>query len=299
MKKDVAVRWCAARLEVGEGPRWIDGRLVLVDILAGALHETDGDRPGPLRQLHRLSVPLGAVAPVAGAAGSWIVAAGRGFALLDRSGGLDWLARPARGGVAPRRMNDGVCDPFGRFWAGCTAWDTTPGAGALFRVDTDGAVTQVLDGITTPNGPAFSPDGRLLYLADSDRRVVDRFPVDPVTGALGERSPFVTFDAGGPDGMTVDVEGNLWVAVWGCGEVRQFTPAGVLKAVVAVPAPQVTAPCLGGPAGTRLFITTAGYGRAADAADGCGDVFAVDVPTPGVPAATFGPLTRGGGRPGP
>lgn len=292
--KDVAARWCAAQLEVGEGPRWIDGRLVLVDILAGTLYEIDGGRPGSLRQLHRLDVPLGAVAPVAGAPGSWIVAAGRGIALLDRSGELDWLARPAKGGLAARRMNDGVCDPFGRFWAGCTAWDTTPDAGALFRVDTDGTVTQVLDGITTPNGPAFSPDGTLLYLADSDRGVVYRFPVDPVTGELGRRSAFVTFEAGGPDGMTVDVDGNLWVAVWGCGEVRQFDPDGGLKAVVTVPASQATAPCLGGPEGTRLFITTARYGRNAGADDSWGDVFAIDVLTPGIPAAAFGPLKCGG-----
>ncbi|MFF4501641.1 SMP-30/gluconolactonase/LRE family protein [Streptomyces sp. NPDC001401] len=292
--KDIAVHWCAAQLEVGEGPRWIDGRLVLVDIPSGTLYEADGDEPGPLRQLHRLEVPLGAVAPVAGAPGQWIVAAGRGIALLDRSGELDWLARPAKGGQAARRMNDGVCDPFGRFWAGCTAWDTTPGAGALFRVDTDGTVSQVLDGITTPNGPAFSPDGTLLYLADSDRSVVDRFPVDPVTGELGERLAFLTFAAGGPDGMTVDVEGNLWVALWGCGEVRQFTPDGALKTVVTVPAPQVTAPCLGGPEGRKLFITTARYGLGADAGGGCGDVFAADVCTPGLPAASFGPLTRGG-----
>ncbi|MDH6108188.1 sugar lactone lactonase YvrE [Kitasatospora sp. MAP12-15] len=297
--KDTAVRWCGSRLDVGEGPRWVDGRLVLVDIMAGALYETDGDRPAPLRRLHRLEVPLGAAAPVAGAPGTWIVAAGRGIALLDRSGELDWLARPAKGGRAPRRMNDGVCDPFGRFWAGCTAWDTTPGAGALFRVDTDGTVTEVLDGLTTPNGPAFSPDGALLYLADSHHRVVYRHPVDPVTGELGERSAFLAFDLGAPDGMTVDVDGNLWVALWGCGEVRQFTPDGVLKAVLTVPVPQVTAPCLGGPGGRRLFVTTAGYGRGDDATDGSGEVFAFDVLTPGASAAAFRPLARGGaGGPG-
>jgi sugar lactone lactonase YvrE len=294
----VAARFCAAQLEVGEAPRWIDGRLVFVDLLSGVLYENDGRRESPARRMHSLPVPLGAVAPVAGSPGAWIVAAGRGIAVLSATGHLDWLGRPARGGSAPRRMNDGGCDPSGRFWACCTAWDTTPDAGALFRVDHDGTVIQVLDGLTIPNGPAFTRDGTRMYLADSHRRVVHQYSVEPVTGDLGEGVLFRRFDAGSPDGMTVDVDGNLWVALWGCGEVRQYAPDGAHRATVRVPARQPTAPCLGGPDGTTLYITTARYGLGANATDVCGDIFAVDVVTPGVPAARFGQsVVRAGSGP--
>jgi sugar lactone lactonase YvrE len=289
-----AALWSRADLELGEGPRWVDGRLVLVDILSGTLLETGGDRPDGLRRLCAIDEPLGAVAPVAGTPGRWIAAAGTGVALLGADGSLEWLDRTAAAGPVARRMNDGVCDPAGRFWATCMAWDATPGEGALFRVDQGGRVVPVLDGLTIPNGPAFTADGRLLYLADSARGVVLRHRVDPASGALTGATTFLRLDRGSPDGMTVDAEGNLWVAVWGGGEVRCYTPEGRLAQTVRVPVPQPSAPCLGGPDGTRLFVTTARYGLEAEAADLSGSVFAVDVTTPGLPAQAYRPS----GRPG-
>ncbi|MGH3657136.1 MAG: SMP-30/gluconolactonase/LRE family protein [Micromonosporaceae bacterium] len=283
-----ATLWSEAELELGEGPRWVDGRLVLVDILAGTLLDADGGKPSDLRPLIRIPAPLGAVAPVASAAGHWIAAAGAGIALLTPSGEVNWLAEPAAEGPVPRRMNDGSCDPAGRFWAGCMAWQATAGHGALFRVDRDGSVSQVLDGLTVPNGPAFSHDGSQMYLADSARGVVHRYPVDVASGDLGPAEPFVRLDHGSPDGMAVDVDGYVWIAVWGGGEVRRYAPDGVLDVTVTVPAPQPTAPCLGGPDGRRLFVTTARYGLEPDAVGLSGSVFAVDVGTPGPPASAFG-----------
>jgi len=280
-----AREWCRADLELGEGPRWVDGRLVLVDILTGRLFEADGEAPGPLRQLLEIELPLGAVAPVADE-DRWIAAVGNGVAFLSPSGELEWIDRPAEGGV-PRRMNDGVCDPAGRFWAGCMAWDATPDAGALFRVDHDGTVIQVLDGITIPNGPAFTADGSTMYLADSARGVVRRVAVDPESGALHDPTPFVTIEGGSPDGMVVDVEGSIWIAVWGLGEVHQYASDGSLAARVQVAAPQPTAPCLGGPDGRRLFITTATHGLAPTEMNQSGNLFAIDVPVPGSPAASY------------
>jgi sugar lactone lactonase YvrE len=283
------VLWSPAQLELGEGPRWIDDRLVLVDILSGRLLEASGDRAGqPLRTIAALDVPLGAVAAVAGEPDTWIVAAGQGVAFLDRAGILDWLGQPAADRPVPCRMNDAVCDPQGRFWAGSMAWDCSIGAGALYRVDHDGTVTQVLDGITIPNGPAFSADGRLMYLADSARKIVHRFSVDPVSGDLSEASRFVEFTEGDPDGMAIDVDGNVWIALWGAGSVQQFSPEGTQICEVTLPVLQPSAPCLGGRDGRTLFVTTARYGLGAQQAAGSGDVFAVRVPIPGLPANVFG-----------
>jgi len=280
--------WCRADLELGEGPRWVDDRLFLVDILTGRLLEAPSECGGELRVRAQLDVPLGAAAPLAGTSDAWIVAAGTGIALLTADGTLDWLSRPAASGPVPRRMNDATCDPHGRFWAGCMAWDATPGAGAVFRTDHDGTVTVVIDGLTIPNGPAFNADGSLMYLADSARGVIYAFPVDPSTGDLGDPATFVQMSEGSPDGMTVDDAGNLWVAIWGRGHVRQYAPDGALLSMVALPAPQPTAPCLGGPDGRRLFITTASHGLETHQLGPSGSVFALDVPTPGPPAYTFG-----------
>ncbi|MFD5088170.1 SMP-30/gluconolactonase/LRE family protein, partial [Kitasatospora sp. NPDC058406] len=104
--------------QLAEGARWVDDRLIFTDILTGRLLEAPGPAPAPARELLRLPVPLGAVAPLAGRPGHWIAAAGTGIALLAPDGTTDWLARPEDHARVPTRMNDGACDPHGRFWAG-------------------------------------------------------------------------------------------------------------------------------------------------------------------------------------
>ncbi|MFC4529393.1 SMP-30/gluconolactonase/LRE family protein [Sphaerisporangium dianthi] len=272
--------WCPASCELGEGARWVDGRLVFVDILAGRLLAAPADRPGPARVLAEVGVPLGAVAPTR-SAGRWLAAAGQGFALLDQaSGTLDWIARPL---PATSRMNDGVCDPSGRFFAGGMAYDAARGAGALYRVGPDLSVTTVRTGLTIPNGPAFTADGRTMYLADSAEGRIDRHPVDPATGDLGEPSVFATLTDGSPDGMTVDEEDHLWVAVWGGSAVHRYAPDGRLVSVVPVPTPQPTSVCL---IGGRLLVTSAAYGLDPVPA-GAGSVYAVDGVARGRPASRF------------
>lgn len=138
------MEWCDQPLELGEGLRWVDGRLVLVDILAGRLYEHPGVRPGPLTLLTQVEVPLGAVAPIEGRAGEWIAAVGTGVAFLSADGSLRWLGRPEDTHDGQTRMNDGVCDPSGRFWAASKAHDDTSPLGSLYRVDRDGSVTRVI-----------------------------------------------------------------------------------------------------------------------------------------------------------
>ena len=276
------VSWTALpgeRFALGEGLRDVDDHLVMVDILSGRLLELPPALDGPPAVLAELDVPLGAVAPLDG--GGWIGAAGTGIALLSGGGGLTWLARPEDGAPHRMRMNDGVADPAGRFWAGSMAYDTAEGAGALYRVDTDGSAHRVAGELTVPNGPAFTADGELMYLADSAAGVIYRYPVDPRTGALGRRAEFARVRGGSPDGMTVDAEGYLWSAIWGAGQVRRYSPAGALDRVLAVPARQPTSVCL---AGGRLVVTSATVGLV-EPGESDGAVLHTPVSVGGVPAA--------------
>ncbi|MCP9206730.1 SMP-30/gluconolactonase/LRE family protein [Streptomyces sp. NEAU-Y11] len=247
------------RHHLAEGARWYEGRLLFVDLLAGDLYRCGAVETELPPRLLGLGMPLGAVAPVAAAPHAppvWIAAAGTGVALVAPGRRPRWLARPEAGATVPMRMNDGVCDPSGRFWAGSMAADGAPGAGSLYRVDTDGSVHRVLSGLAVPNGPAFTPCGTAMYLADSAHGTVVRHPVDPVTGELGAPETLTVFPpgTGRPDGMAVDDDGLLWVAVWGAGQVRSFAPDGRPVQVVDVPTPQVTSVAFGG---GRMFVTTA------------------------------------------
>jgi sugar lactone lactonase YvrE len=279
--------WGPDRLELGEGARWVGDRVVVVDIPTGRLLEADPSRPGPLRQLAKLDVTLGAVAPVAGT-DDWIAACGTGIAMLRADGRLEWLGRPEDGKQVKMRMNDACADPTGRFWAGSMAFDFTPDAGSLYRVDRDGTVERVLDGVTISNGPAFDAAGTSMYFTDTARGRIDRFHVDPESGALSERKLFVQMKPGreNPDGMAVDDEHHVWVAVWGASEVRRYRPDGTLAETVRVPTRQPSSVCLMGREEPRMFVTSAATGL--DASDEfAGAVLAMPVSARGRPADRF------------
>ncbi|MFI7544840.1 SMP-30/gluconolactonase/LRE family protein [Actinoplanes sp. NPDC049599] len=272
------------RLELGEGGRWVGDQVVLVDIPAGRLFGTPVPRgcgPQALTLLASTPVPLAAVAPVRDAPGTWLAAAGTGFWLLA-PGGVEQFAAATPVTGRDWRMNDAVADPAGRLWAGSMACDQSPGGGALYRLDPDGRVRIVLRGLTIGNGPAFTPDGRTMFLSDTPLGHVDVFDVDPATGELGGRRPFLRFDAaeGAPDGLTVDADGFLWVALFGGGAVRRYRPDGQLDRIVPVPARQPTSVCL---AGSRLVVTSGRGGLGEPGADD-GAVLVADAGAEGLPA---------------
>ncbi|MGW6390453.1 SMP-30/gluconolactonase/LRE family protein [Streptomyces sp. NPDC055103] len=251
-----------------EGPLWDDRRheVLWVDILDGLVHRaglTDGEEGPDLAPVStlRLDQPVGAVALCA--SGALLAAVGTSFLRLDEGRpvaeavALAALALPDDG--LPRRLNDAAVDPAGRLLAGTMAYDESPGAGALYRLDGDGLRT-LLDSVTISNGLGWSPDGSRLYYADSPTGRVDVFAYDPESGALTDRRPFAVLDRGVPDGLTVDSEGRVWVAVWGGGEVLAFAADGTLHARVQVPASHVTSCAFAGPALDVLIITTATEG---------------------------------------
>jgi sugar lactone lactonase YvrE len=271
------------RFELGEGSRWVGDQVVLVNIPAGRLFGTPtaGLTPQPLTSLATLPVPLAAVAPVRDAPESWLAAAGTGFWVISPDGVRE-VAAPEPVTSKEWRMNDAVADPAGRLWAGSMACDQSPRHGALYRLDPDGRVHTVLRDLTIANGPAFTADGRTMFLSDTPLGHVDRFDVDPATGELSGRQPFLRLDpaAGAPDGITVDADGFLWVALFGGGAVHRYRPDGQLDGAVPVPARQPTSVCL---AGSRLFVTS-GRGGLDDPGPEDGAVLVGETDVKGVPA---------------
>ena len=178
-----------ARATLGEGARWDpQGRLYWVDIMAPALHlydpSADTDTVVPVDRY------LGAV--VLRDSGGLLAAVHEGFAALDPTTGAVDLLATVQASDSGLRMNDGNCDPQGRFWAGSMALDERPGAGALYRFDTDGSVVRMLTDVTISNGIVWSMDGTTTYYIDTPIRRVDAFSFEPDSGTLRDRRPFVS-----------------------------------------------------------------------------------------------------------
>jgi L-arabinonolactonase len=190
--------------------------------------------------------------------GRLVLALEDGFHLMDLStGAVRRLAAVRHKGPA-MRMNDGRTDRQGRFVAGSMVLGRHDADGAYYRLEADGSATPLFDGIALANTTCFSPDGRLLYHADSLSGNVSAVDYDPATGAVGpRRTLFSTRPHGsGPDGATVDAEGNLWIALVQCGQLGRFRPDGQLLALFDVPTPYPTCPCFGGPNLDVLYLTS-------------------------------------------
>lgn len=237
----------------GEGPVWHPGwgGLRWVDMLAGDVLALADDVATPVRR--HVGDVAAALRPRAG--GGAVLALERGFALADDA--LTEIRPLAPLWTDPGvRMNEGGCAPDGSFFCGSMAYDETPGAGALYRLSPSGEVTVAVEDVTISNGLSWSPDGTTAYYVDTPTRRIDAF--DHVDGMLTDRRTIVRIDPehGSPDGLTVDAEGDLWVALWGGGAVRHYSADGRLLDVVELPVPRVTACTFGGPDLDELYITT-------------------------------------------
>ncbi len=246
---EVAVR---ANAKLAEGPRWDAAarRLLWVDIEGCELHvlESGNDRAIGLDAM------VGAAAPTT--TGAVLVALADRLALVDLADeSVRTLVRLPHGPAL--RSNDGACDAAGRFWIGTMALDVTTGAGALYRYD--GRLQRVLDEVTLSNGIGWTRDDARMYYIDSPVQRVDLFDFELASGRVDDRRPFVSIDEsdGIPDGLTVDDEGGVWVALYGGSCVHRYDESGHLDAVLEVPAENVTSCCFGGDDGRSLFVTTA------------------------------------------
>ncbi len=260
-------------LELGEGARCLHGRLYFVDLLKGMLYEWRDDAA---RVVLRSDQPIGAASEIAGDVRHLVLAEGLGLTVVD----LDDPVRRAliAGPLGPsathgtHRVNDAAVDPAGSLWVGTMPMsDGAPGA--VYRLRADRAVELVLDGIACPNGPAFGADGS-FFLADTVARTILRGLVRD-DGAISGFSTFVDVAEGLPDGMMVDTEGCVWVALWGAGRIHRYDPTGRLRETWPLGAVQPTSVCVADVGGTPSLVVTSARTGLGEPGEGDGAVWAM------------------------
>ncbi len=279
----------AARARLGEGPLWDSAQqgLYWVDILNHRVHifeVASGD------DCHwQVGGPASALALMTN--DRLLLALGAQLASLDLTSGtvtplaqLD-LPNPAI------RCNDGKCDPQGRFWIGIISPE--PGQAALYRYDPDGSLHTMETGLTISNGLGWSPDGTTFYLTDSPQRTIYAYSFDGDSGQIRDRTPLIQLDDDSvePDGLAVDSDGNIWTALWDGWCVACFSPQGEPLGRVALPVHRPTCPTFGGSNLQTLYVTTASVGLSQQEIQQgfyAGDLFAIDLPLPGLPPSPFG-----------
>lgn len=281
------------RSELGETPRLDSrtGEFIWVDITAGKIHF--GAVRGELVE-HRRSFDVGGmsgpVTPLPDVGTGWIMARESELVHVRQDGSLSSLAAPEAG--RKTGFNDGAADHEGRLWVGSMGRGDLPGAGRLWRIDLDGNATVALDGIGISNGLDFTAGGRIAYYIDTATRTLERLDLE-TDGTVAARHCLVEFlpGEGDPDGLAMDDEGCIWVAMWDGWAVRRYSPGGELLAVVQVPVARPTAVCF---AGELLVITTCGAwlpdGWEQEQPD-AGRLFSAQVGVGGAPARPYrGPL---------
>lgn len=282
----------------GEGP-FCDprtGEVLWVDGTAAALHRFDPALGASSLETVTVGITVAAFArPHDG--GGYVVVADNAIWQLPAFGeGMVHLADIPEGPDV--WVNEGAVDPLGRLWAGTMSWTARPAAGSLWVWPGNGEPTRVLDGVTVSNGLDWSPAAEVAYYVDSAEQTIDtvRFDEGAVAGgtpSVAQRQTVVSIDpsSGVPDGLIVDDDGCIWVALWGGSSVHRYSPSGELLARVRVPAPQPSAVCFAGAGRDVLYITSSRDGLSAaelDAHPDSGRLFAVRVAgVSGGPANVF------------
>jgi sugar lactone lactonase YvrE len=294
------------RCRLGEGPHydertdrvwWVDilGRRLLWRVVGGT--REPGGWPGTTDEAGEVHVDEHVGALVPDSSGGLVACLRSGPAAVKvAADGTAAVTRLAPMPVDPfgtpaLRCNDAKVDPTGRLWLGTMAYDDTPHAGALYRLDPGaGTLRTMVDGVSVSNGLGWSPVEPIMYFIDTPTMRIDVFDYDAATGDISGRRRFVQLEGGHPDGLCVDAEGAVWVALWGGSAVRRYTPDGDLDRIVPVPTPFVTSCAFAGEDLATLVITTAA-GQSEE--DPAGRTYAYrpgDVA--GLPVARFGQPSR-------
>jgi sugar lactone lactonase YvrE len=243
------------RCDLGEGPHWnaATGRLTFVDIDAGTIHQLDPATG--VSTAVAVEPPVSFAIPVAGSS-QRVCGTGADLTLLD-SGDAPIARVTVERGRPRNRFNDGKADPAGRLWFGSMSLARVPGEASFYRLDAAGLAT-IHDAITISNGLDWDVERQRMYYIDTPRQRIDMLSYDVATGEIGECRTFATVDHadGAPDGLTVDADGGVWVALFRGGAVRCYDPEGAIAATIQLPTTCPTCPAFGGEDLATMFVTT-------------------------------------------
>ncbi|MBX8631470.1 MAG: SMP-30/gluconolactonase/LRE family protein [Thermoplasmata archaeon] len=276
----------ASECSLAEGPLWDcrTNRLYWVDILKGSIHSID---PVDMsHRVHRSKDFVSCIVPKDG--GGFIISAGTSLYAWDGDSGevlISSISEPPN-----NRFNDGKCDGSGRLWIGTMDIAEKSPSGNLYRFDRDRKFVKVASGFTVSNGIDWSPDDATMYHVDSPSGCVYSYDFEPSTGVLSNRQIFVKIppEKGFPDGITVDSEGNLYVAHWGGSGVSVWNSEGKNIGFIEIPALNVSSCSFGGPDLEDLYITTAkNYDNRERADTNGGGIFSIRTGAKGFRANSF------------
>jgi D-xylonolactonase len=267
----------------GEGPLWhpVEQRLYWVDIPAGRLFRYD---PGSDHsEVFNIGAPVGGFTLQAD--GALLLFMARGTVRVWRDGRLAETVIPEIPDERDNRFNDVIADPAGRVF--CGVMSTATRAGRLYRLDPDGTLHQILDGIGTSNGLGFSPDRRQMYYTDTRAYAIYRFDYDQSSGDISNQHVFAQVpqepSVGRPDGLTVDSEGCVWSARWDGGRIVRYAPDGRELGEWRFPARKVSSLTFAGPDYRDIYVTTAGGDNRSTNGPGAGALFRLNCGVKGVP----------------